>query len=169
MKGLFSRYGYPDNIFTDNGPQFSSLEFKLFAKEFSFVHSTSSPRFPQSNGQAKRTVETVKNFIKKSKDPHTALLDYRNTPLDIGLSPAQLFLNGRLKTSLPTSAPLLSPKHINVKEVQDHLKTRQKKYKEHELRPLKIGEPVVMLTGDKWSHAKVVEKHTSPRSYIVKT
>ena len=175
MKGLFSRYGYPDIVFTDNGPQFSSLEFKLFAKEFSFVHSTSSPRFPQSNGQAERTVQTVKNLIKKSKDPHTALLDYRNTPLDIGLSPAQLFLNRRLKTSLPTSAPLLSPKHINVKEVQDRLKTRQKKYKEyfdkhsHELRPLKIGEPVVMLTGDKWSHAKVVEKHISPRSYIVKT
>ncbi|CAC5391222.1 unnamed protein product [Mytilus coruscus] len=109
LKGLMSRFGYIDVLVSDNGPQFSSLEFKRFATEYGFKHTTSSPHFAQSNRQTERSVQTVKKLIMKSKDPHRALLDYRNTPLDIDLSPAQLFLNRRLKTSLPTSLPLLMP------------------------------------------------------------
>lgn len=176
MKSLMSRYGYPDTVITDNGPQFSSVEFQTFAKDYEFTHVTSSPRFPQSNGQAERTVQTIKNLIKKSDDPHKALLGYRNTPLDIGLSPAQLFLNRRLRTSLPTAATLLAPFSADAKEIHDKLKLRQIKSKynfdkhaNRELRPLHPGEPVVMLTGNKWSNAKIVEKHRTPRSYIVKT
>ena len=35
------------------------LEFAEFAKEYGFNHVTSSPYFPQSNGQAERTVQTL--------------------------------------------------------------------------------------------------------------
>lgn len=66
-------------------------------------------------------VQTVKKLIMKSTDSFKALLDYRNTPLDIGLSPAQLFLKRRLKTPLPTSAPLLKPLGIASTEKQDPL------------------------------------------------
>ena len=75
-------------------------------------------------------VKTVKRLIMKSTDPFKALLDYRNTPLDIGLSPA-LFLNRRLKTSLPTSAPLLKPLGMDTKEIKAMLKSRQLKNKTH--------------------------------------
>jgi hypothetical protein len=119
MKGLMSRYGYVDEVITDNGPQFGSAEFKSFATEYGFRHVASSPHYPQSNGQAERMVQTIKNLIIKAKDPHKAILDYRNTPLDMGLSPAQLFLNRRLKTSLPTSAQLLMPQGIDTREIQD--------------------------------------------------
>lgn len=34
------------------------------------------------------------------------------------------------------------------------------------LRTLKEGESVVMLTGDKWLHARVVSEHSTPRSYV---
>jgi hypothetical protein len=64
-------------------------------------------------------VQTIKNLIIKAKDQHKAILDYRNTPLDMELSPAQLFLNRRLKTSLPTSAQLLMPQGIDTREIQD--------------------------------------------------
>ncbi|CAC5421204.1 unnamed protein product [Mytilus coruscus] len=93
LKGLMSRFGYIDELVSDNGPQFSSLEFKRFATEYGFKHTTSSPHYAQSNGQAERSVQTIEKLIMKSKDPHKTLLDYRNTPLDIDLSPAQLFLN----------------------------------------------------------------------------
>ena len=105
LKGLISRYGFIDEIISDNGPQFSSMEFKTFSTEFGFKHVTSSPHFAQSNVQAERMVQTVKRLIMKSTDPFRALLDYRNTPLDIGLSTAQIVLNRRLKTSLPSSSP----------------------------------------------------------------
>ena len=84
-----------DKLIADNGPQFASGEFAKFAKEYGFIHITTSPHFPQANGQAERFVQTVKNLIKKSKDPYKALLDYRNTraPLEgieLHVSPAQL-------------------------------------------------------------------------------
>ena len=178
LKGLFSRYGYPDVIVSNNGPQFVSQESKRFEKDYGFSHVTSSPRFPQSNGQAERAIQTVKKLIKKSKNTqsaHEALLAYRNTPLHIGLSPAQLFLGRRVRTSLPTSAPLLSPLSTkDMKDIQERLKGRQMKYKadyDHrcgrESRPLHEGESVSICTRDKWYQGEVVEKFKSPRSYIV--
>lgn len=69
MRKQFSRFGYVDELVTDNGPQFSSKEFRNFAEECGFKHTTTSPHFSQSNGQAERFVQTVKNLIKKSADP----------------------------------------------------------------------------------------------------
>ena len=66
LKKQFSRFGYIDELVTDNGPQFSSEEFKNFAKEYEFTHTTSSPHYSQSNGQTERYVQTVKNMIKKN-------------------------------------------------------------------------------------------------------
>lgn len=65
LKSLISRYGYPDTIISDNGPQFSSHEFRQFASDYCFEHITSRPRYPQSNGQAERTVQTVKTLLEK--------------------------------------------------------------------------------------------------------
>ena len=50
MKKIFSRHGIPKIVFSDNGPQYTSREFKQFAKEWDFDHQFSSPYFPQSNG-----------------------------------------------------------------------------------------------------------------------
>ncbi|CAC5360355.1 unnamed protein product [Mytilus coruscus] len=68
-----SRFEYIDQLITDNGPQFACREFAQFAKEYGFVHTTTSPHYPQANGQAERFVQTVKNLIKKSKDLYKAI------------------------------------------------------------------------------------------------
>ncbi|CAC5366661.1 unnamed protein product [Mytilus coruscus] len=102
LKGLMSRFGYIDELVSDNGPQFSSKNSR-FTTEYRFKQTTRSPHFAQSNEQAERSVQAIKKLIMKSKDPHRALPYYRNTPLDIDLSAAQLFLNRKLKTSLHTS------------------------------------------------------------------
>nr|XP_022298450.1 uncharacterized protein K02A2.6-like [Crassostrea virginica] len=54
FKSVFARHGITSELFTDNGPQFSSYAFKKFAIEWDCVHTTSSPRYLQSNGQAER-------------------------------------------------------------------------------------------------------------------
>ena len=46
MKGIMPRNGIPEQVFSDNGPQFSCAEFSQFANTWGFVHSTPSPRYP---------------------------------------------------------------------------------------------------------------------------
>ena len=177
LKSQFARYGIPDKSISDNGPQFSIDSFKKFAKDYGFTHVTSSPHFPQPNGQAERTVQTVKSLLRKASDSYKALLAYRNTLLDkLGLSPAQLFIGRRLKTDLPTTAVLLKPEPHNSQEVEERINTKKYQDKLHydkyigkELRVLYPGETAIARHDGKWTAAAVDEKHPSPRSYIVQS
>ena len=72
MKSQISRYGIPDELISDNGPQFACEEFAQFMKDYDIKHTTSSPYHLQANGQAERTVQTVKRLLVKAKDPYKA-------------------------------------------------------------------------------------------------
>ena len=103
-KEIFARHGIPDIVRSDNGPQYSSKEFAEFAKAWKFQHITSSPGYPQSNGLAEKTVQTVKHMMNKSEEPQLAFLEYRNTPVDQNESPAQLLMSHRLRSLGETGA-----------------------------------------------------------------
>ena len=60
LKAVFSRHGLPEVVRSDNGPQISFHDFSRFADTYNFNHVTSSPFYPQSNGQAERIVQTVR-------------------------------------------------------------------------------------------------------------
>ena len=68
LKTMFARFGIPEILVTDNGPQFSSNEFQVFAKSWSVNHVTTSPRYSQSNGKAENAVRTVKRLFEKCKE-----------------------------------------------------------------------------------------------------
>ena len=106
-------------VVSDNGPQFSGFEFRDFATEYGFTHTTSSPKYPQSNGEAERAVQTIKKLLKKSKDPYIALLMYRETPLQNGYSPSELLMGRKLKTKLPINPSSLLPETPNMKNIQE--------------------------------------------------
>lgn len=80
-----------------------------FAAEYEYEHVTSSPRYPQSNGEAERTVQTTKNLLKKVADPYRALPAYRSTPLSNGFSPAQLLMGRHLHTTVSAFPAMLEP------------------------------------------------------------
>eukprot|EP00117_Sycon_ciliatum_P032596 scpid32291/ scgid25245/ Transposon Ty3-G Gag-Pol polyprotein; Gag3-Pol3; Transposon Ty3-1 TYA-TYB polyprotein; Capsid protein; p24; Spacer peptide p3; Nucleocapsid protein p11; Ty3 protease; p16; Spacer peptide J; Reverse transcriptase/ribonuclease H; p55; Integrase p61; Integrase p58 len=105
----FARYGTPEGLVSDNGPQFSSDEFALFLARHSIQHRTSSPRYPQSNGMAERAVRTIKEMLRKDPDLPSTLLAYRSTPLQSGPSPAQLLMGRRIQSSLPLPESALAP------------------------------------------------------------
>ena len=63
---LFTAKGVPTIVMSDNGPPFNGEEFKRFAQEFDFVHTTSSPHFHQSNGFIKAMGKKVKNAYRKT-------------------------------------------------------------------------------------------------------
>ena len=68
-KSIFARHGIPETVISDNGPQYTSEHYSEFAKSYQFQHITSSPYYPQSNGEAERAVGTIKSLLKKCKDP----------------------------------------------------------------------------------------------------
>ena len=59
---IFSKYGVPKVVKSDNGPAFKSKEFCNFAKKLNFVHRKVTPLHPQANGAAERKVQATSNF-----------------------------------------------------------------------------------------------------------
>ena len=100
-KSIFARHGIPEIVVSDNGPQFSATHYSNFAQSYGFDHITSSPYFPQSNGEAERAVGTIKRLLNKEEDPYMALLAYRTTPLQNGYSPSELLMSRRLLSTVP--------------------------------------------------------------------
>ena len=183
LKNHFSRYGIPEQLVSDNGPQFSSEKFENFAKTYDFEHLTSSPGYPQSNGKAESDVKVAKQLLKKAKDSgrdqYLAILDYRNTPTQgVNSSPAQRMLNRRTRTLLPTAASLLEPRHVDIKSERSKLKTRQDKQATYynrsakDLPPLCEGDVVRLkpfkLGEKKWNKG-VIQHRLDERSYEVET
>ena len=108
MQSIFSKYGWPDTLVTDNGPCYTSKEFQILMQSMSVNHLTSSPHYPQSNGLAEQFVGIVKTLFHKAKEegqyPYTALMVYRNTPLNGTLqSPMQILQGRQAHTDLPLS------------------------------------------------------------------
>ena len=160
---------------TDNGPQYSSREFSKFAETYGFKHTTSSPRFPQSNGEAERGVQTVKNLLKKSDDPYLALLIYRSTPLpNSNYSPAELLMSRKLRTNLPILNHDLKPKVPNYSKLKARecskkeqlMKNFDLRHKAQTLTPLQEGAAVWIP--DHNCVGKVIN-NVGPRSYQVET
>ena len=68
LKTTFSEYGVPATVYTDQGTQFVSQEFKQFALQYKFQVQHSSPRYPQSNGFIEAMVKVVKGIMAKAED-----------------------------------------------------------------------------------------------------
>ena len=105
LKDICARHGVPDVLIIDNGPQYAKADFTEFAKNLEFLHTTSGPHYPKSNGLAESSVKIVQNILRKSLDRGEYfmknLLIYRTTPLQIGMSPAELLMNRKLWSNLP--------------------------------------------------------------------
>ena len=93
LKTVFSRYGIPEQLISDNGPQFASREMNMFSTSYGFEHVMSIPHYPQENGQAERAVQTTKRLLSTRADPALSLLSYRTTAKPwCGCSPAELLM-----------------------------------------------------------------------------
>ena len=179
LKGIFGRWGIPEILISDNGPQFKSQEFSDFAKTYEFKHVTSSPMYPQSNGLAERSVQTVKRLLRKSDDPNLALLSYRSTPLPwCNCSPAQLIMGRSPRSNIPIAKEKLIPKWEYLKEfecVEEKFKERQKRdfdchHRVQNLPDLQEDSSVWITSGDHPTPGVVRSALSDvPRSYVVQT
>ena len=176
----FARHGIVETLISDNGPQYSSEEFRQFATKWDFKHVTSSPMYSQSNGLAEKTVQTAKKLLSKAKDEginfERLLLHYRSTPVDNLASPAQLLMGRQIRSTLPSTTSQLSPKIVcpdHVMERRKDIQARQQRYynmhARQEAPEMKKGQDVYvqLLPGSRWKPGQIVKKADTPRSYHV--
>lgn len=174
LKGHFARHGLPCEVVSDNNP-LNSAEFRNFAQAYDFKHTTSAPRYAQSNGKAESAVKQAKKLMEKAiedkQDPFLALLAYRNTPSEqLALSPAQILFGRRTRTHLPTTDQLLAAPHsVSAHSALVAAKDRQAYYYNRGTREKpshQVGDTVrTRWNADSdWQKAQVVKVHPF-RSY----
>ncbi|UYV63547.1 hypothetical protein LAZ67_2004626 [Cordylochernes scorpioides] len=176
LKTIFRTHGIPRTLVSDNGPPFNSTGFKNFAQKYEFKHQTSSPKYPRSNGQVERTIQTIKGLIikavKSGRDPNLALMEFNNTPKYDLPSPTQMLMGRSVRTLSTYTRQQLKPLFDTTKNYQK-LRDHQQKYAEGPkriLRPLEVGDNIMLQERHrKWVPATVTAKHETPRSYMVKT
>ena len=167
----FAQFGLPISVVSDNGPCFTSGDFRDFMSKCGTRHITTAVYKPSTNGLAERMVQTFKNTLKKSKEPVGTTIDrflfnYRCTPHSTtGVSPAELMLGRKLRSRLD----LLMPSEGVATRV---LEKQEKQVQNHASHPrqlqLPLLAPVVVKNysdrGPGWLPASV-EKQTGPVSY----
>ena len=87
LRSVIARMGIPEQIVSDNGPQFIAELFQTFTRTNGIRHVTGAPYHPATNGLAERLVRSFKQALKVDKSdisPQTKLdrflLAYRSTP-----------------------------------------------------------------------------------------
>ena len=127
LKDIFTEIGIPRCIISDGGTQFTSQEFQDFTNPWGIHHRITSPTHAQSNGQAERFVQTIKNSLTKAieggEDSHLVILTYATTPLNHSLpSPAELLKLQKIQMHL-TNQNQTAKQHPQIQECDAETKT----------------------------------------------
>ena len=67
LKRLFAQFGLPEQVVSDNGPQFTFEDLELLMQSNSFKHLWSTPYHPASNGAVEQLVRSFKEFMKAGR------------------------------------------------------------------------------------------------------
>ena len=138
MCNIFAQFGIPENVVFDNGPTFTSMEFKQLLQRNGVRHTTSPPYHPASNGLAERAVQIFKHSVAKLTDETVQtkivrfLFTYRTPPQSTtGMSPSELLLGRRFKSALDLMKLIYNIKlrrnkkdrklHMTVEQLIEHL------------------------------------------------
>ncbi|XP_063585812.1 uncharacterized protein LOC134763185 [Penaeus indicus] len=186
---MFCRYfrevGVPVRLWTDGGPQFSSLEFQSFKKRWAVHHVISTPHYPQSNGHAEAAVKSAKYLILKTapsgnidtEEFDRGLLELRNTPTAAGRSPAQVLYGHLLRTCVPAHPASFAQEWQERTEDYDrraaaragHVKSQYDKHA-RPLPKLSVGDHVRIQNTDthRWDKVGVIMGCGRNRDYEVR-
>ena len=191
LRTLFTTYGAPDVLTTDEGGQFTAEATKVFLQRWGVTHRKAYPYNPHTNARAEIAVKSMKRLLRhivdKDSDQETdtiaqALLQYRNTPdRDTGLSPAQVIFGWAIKDFIPVLPGKYKPSshHLLSQEAREiALSRRQEKAHKllsrgtRELPTLATGAVVLLqnLLGTskgKWDRSGVVVEDRGHNQYTV--
>ena len=171
LRSIFATHGLPKVFVTDNGSQFTSVEFEKFMENNGIRHLRSPPYHPSTNGLAERSVQTFKRAMEKNKDGSIStrvarfLFSFRRTPHSTtGLAPAELLLGRIPRSHLDLIKPSISTK-LKEKQFQ-----QKKNFDVHaKQRSFKVGDSVFVrdLPARKDWLACIITSVNGPLSYLV--
>lgn len=136
LKSTFSRYGNPECVVTDNGPQLISTAMSTFFTERNIKHTRVSVYHPASNGAVERFNRVLKGVVQSAivqntpwKETVTSFLHtYRATPHAMtGVSPFELMYGRKMRTKLAVMP--LPPCSNRDEEVRNRVSKRQSQMK----------------------------------------
>ena len=114
-------------------------------------------------------------MLKKSKDPYLALMSCHATPLECGLSPAELLMRRKIRTTVLIFPKMLTPQSpypdqflVADQHIKDHqTKNFDQRHNARDLPVLGVGDKVWIP--DHKSEGMVMRKTATPRSHLVQT
>ena len=175
LRHLFAAQGLPEQLVSDNGPQFVSEEFAAFMRGNGIRHIRTAPYHPSSNGLAERFVQSFKQALKASQNDgrslqhrlSTFLLTYRSSPhATTGVPPCTLLLKRNLRTRFDLLNPSCEQHVFDKQSLQKSQHDRHAKERDFD-----IGERVMVRNlrpGPKWI-VGIVKQKSGPHSYVVET
>lgn len=123
----FCRFGFPETIKSDNGPQFISEDIKRYCEEYGIVLLKTTPYWPQANGEVERANKTILKHLQISQESDSAdwiwdlrsfLLMYNSTPHSTTVvAPSSLMFGRLLRDKLPVYSG--SSSGTDVEEIRD--------------------------------------------------
>jgi len=136
-ENIVRRHGIPYEIVTDNGTNLTSGKIKAFCDKWKIRLTTSTPRYPQGNGQAEAANKAILSNIKKRLDSkksiwsdvlHGVLWAYRTTPCESTQETLFSLTYGleaviSVETIVPSVRRTASPvnSYLNTQMLQDNM------------------------------------------------
>ncbi|XP_055614877.1 uncharacterized protein K02A2.6-like [Toxorhynchites rutilus septentrionalis] len=154
---MFSAFGIPRSITSDNGPQFKSVEFQNFCASYGIHLNLSTPYWPEQNGAVERQMRNIGKRVKISSiqgtdwksDLYEYLTLYHSTPQETtGVSPGKMMFGREIKNRIPSLQNSITlqweaakDRDMARKEYHRNKADLQRQAKHHQL---KMGDTVIL-------------------------
>lgn len=149
LRTTFARFGLPISITSDNGRQFISDEFRKFCDINNIQLITTTPYWPQMNGEVERQNRSILKRLIISQntdrnwmdDLQEFLLMYRSTPHSTTLrTPAELLFGRNIRDKLPNiDTPLGRDEELADRDKEKKEKEREYGDAERHAKEIDIG------------------------------
>ena len=176
LRTIFSRFGLPFVIVSDNGTNFTSQEFEDFLQRNNIHHLKTGTYHPKSNGCCERFVGTFKNAMKKmyenckdvDKNLANFLVNYRITPHSVtGIPPSEalfkkLYVRTRMNHVFPADRE--TSERLNVDKEQEILNASKIRNRQFEEKQKVYVQP---QNKDTWSQGEIQRRIGNSNMYEV--
>lgn len=143
LRSIFTLFGLPVRVYSDNGRQFISAEIEAYCREIGVDLRHTTPYWPAANGEVERQNSSILKRLKiaqhENKDRLIELQNYLSMYYSVvhpstGKTPAEILFGRQYRTKLPTLIGV--DDHADDDEIRDNdaeAKLGRKLYRDNKL------------------------------------